>query len=44
MVGDIITYLYSRLKIVTDILKHRTTDGCLEVNNKNEYQIEFCAV
>jgi hypothetical protein len=38
IVGAIITYLYSRSKSVTDILKPRTTDEYLEVNNKNKYQ------
>ena len=37
IVGDIITYLYSRFWSVTDILKPRTTDRCLIVN-KNGYQ------
>jgi hypothetical protein len=41
-VGDIITYLFSRSKIVTDILKSRTIDRCLEVNNEERALKNFC--
>jgi hypothetical protein len=33
VVGDIIIYLWSRLRSVTDIFKRRTNDGLLKIYN-----------